>query len=404
MSALAPRLVPRRWRELSERSAQLRLTLLYSGMFLLLGTVLIAIILVFFATGTVIGSSSRAITVAPVGAGGPARDAISQQYSADVARLLVISWLTLLLTAVASAPLGWFAAGRMLRPLRQMAASARNISAGNLHDRLALTGPHDEFKQLGDTVDDLLARLEAAFAAQRRFVANAAHELRTPLTLERTLLQVALADPSASEASLRATCEELLESGRNQERLIDGLLTLATGERGLERREWFELAPLAQRSLDAMQPEIASRRVHTRVSLAPASVLGDPALVQRLFANLLDNAICYNRPDGWVEVETSTVGGRTTLRVANSGPVVPPEAVERLFEPFHRLGTERLAANGHYGLGLSIARVTATAHGATITAEAATDGGLVVTVAFAAADELTGSPAGASRHPPSPPA
>ena len=382
MGSLLLRLVPRRWRELSERSARLRLTLLYSGMFLLLGTVLIAIILVFFATGTVIGSSSRAITVAPVGSGGPVRDAFSQQHSADTGRLLAIAWLTLALTAVASAPLGWFAAGRMLRPLRQMTASARTISAGNLHDRLALTGPDDEFKQLGDTIDDLLARLEAAFAAQRRFVANAAHELRTPLTLERTLLQVALADPNATEASLKATCEELLESGRNQERLLDGLLTLATGERGLERREWFDLAPLAQRSLDAVRPEIESWRLDARIWLTPASVLGDPALVQRLIANLLDNAIRYNRPDGWVEVETSTAAGATTLRIVNSGPVVPPEAVERLFEPFHRLGTERVAANGHYGLGLSIARAIATAHGATITAEAPTDGGLVVMVVF----------------------
>ena len=388
MSALALRLIPRRWRELSERSARLRLTLLYSGMFLVLGTVLIAIILVLFRSGTVIGSSSRAITVSPVGSGTLVRDPFSQQHAADTGRLLAIAWLTLALTAVASAPLGWFAAGRTLRPLRQMASAARNISAGNLHDRLALTGPRDEFRQLGDTIDDLLARLEAAFAAQRRFVANAAHELRTPLTLERTLLQVALADPNATEASLRTTCEELLQSGRNQERLLEGLLTLATGERGLERREWFDLAPLAQRSLDAVQPEIESRRLHMRMSLAPARILGDPALVQRLFANLLDNAVRYNREDGRVEVETATASSGTTLRVANSGPVVPPEAVERLFEPFHRHGTERVAANGHYGLGLSIARAIATAHGATITAEAPSDGGLVVVVVFPAADSV----------------
>ena len=389
MSALALRLIPRRWRELSERSARLRLTLLYSGMFLVLGTVLIAIILVLFWNGTVIGSSSHAIAVGPVGSGAPVRDPFSQQHSADVARLLAVSWLTLVVTAVASAPLGWFAAGRMLRPLRQMTASAQTISAGNLHDRLALTGPRDEFRQLGDTIDALLGRLEAAFAAQRRFVANAAHELRTPLTLERTLLQVALADPNATEASLRATCEELLESGRNQERLLEGLLTLATGERGLERREWFDLAPLAQRSLDATQSEIESRRLHTRILLVPASVLGDPALVQRLFANLLDNAVRYNREDGWVEVETATASSGTTLRVANSGPVVPPAAVERLFEPFHRLGTERVAANGHYGLGLSIARAIATAHGATVTAEAPQDGGLVVVVVFPAPSRVT---------------
>jgi signal transduction histidine kinase len=383
------RLVPHRWRELSERSARLRLTLLYSGMFLLLGTVLIVIILVLVGNGDVVGSSAESVTAVPVGRAVPLHDAVTQQHSADVARLLAVSWLTLALTAVASAPLGWFAAGRMLRPLRQMTASAQTISAGNLHDRLALSGPDDEFKQLGDTVDDLLARLEAAFAAQRRFVANAAHELRTPLTLERTLLQVALADPNVSEASLRATCEELLQAGRNHERLLEGLLTLATGERGLERREWFDLAPLAQSSLDAVTPEIDSHSLEVRTLLPPASVLGDPALVQRLVANLIDNAVRYNRPKGWVEVETSTSSAGTTLRVANSGSVVPPEAVEGLFEPFHRLGAERVADNGHYGLGLSIARAIATAHGATITADAPPDGGLVVTVVFPTTEATT---------------
>jgi signal transduction histidine kinase len=383
------RLVPHRWRELSERSARLRLTLLYSGMFLLLGTVLIVIILVLVGNGDVVGSSAESVTAVPVGRAVPLHDAVTQQHSADVARLLAVSWLTLALTAVASAPLGWFAAGRMLRPLRQMTASAQTISAGNLHDRLALSGPDDEFKQLGDTVDDLLARLEAAFAAQRRFVANAAHELRTPLTLERTLLQVALADPNVSEASLRATCEELLQAGRNHERLLEGLLTLATGERGLERREWFDLAPLAQRSLDAVTPEIDSHSIEVRTLLPPASVLGDPALVQRLVANLIDNAVRYNRPNGWVEVETSTSSAGTTLRVANSGSVVPPEAVEGLFEPFHRLGAERVADNGHYGLGLSIARAIVTGHRATITADAPPDGGLVVTVVFPTTDATT---------------
>ena len=390
------RLVPRRWRDVSERSARVRLTLLYSGMFLLLGTVLIVIIFGFVTQGEIVGSSAQAVAVSPSGTG--VHELVSQQHSADVGRLLAISWLTLAFTAVASAPLGWFAAGRTLRPLRQMTASARTISAGNLHDRLALVGPDDEFKQLGDTVDDLLGRLEAAFAAQRRFVANAAHELRTPLTLERTLLQVALADPNASEASLRATCEELLQAGRSQERLLEGLLTLATGERGLERREWFDLAPLAQRSFEAARPEIESRGLDARVWLPPASVLGDPALVQRLVANLIDNAVRYNRPDGWVEVETSTAPRGATLRVANSGPAVPPDAVESLFEPFHRHGAERLADNGHYGLGLSIARAIATAHGATITAEPGSEGGLSVTVVFPAGDQVMGG------GTPSPPA
>jgi signal transduction histidine kinase len=217
-------------------------------------------------------------------------------------------------------------------------------------------------------------------------VANAAHELRTPLTLERTLIQVALADPNADAASLRATCEELLEAGRNQERLLEGLLTLATGERGLERREWLDLASLAQRALDAMRPELESRSLDVRTWLRPASVLGDPALVQRLVANLLDNAVRYNRPNGWVELDISTASAGTTLRVANSGPLLAPEAVDRLFEPFHRLGSDRVAADGHYGLGLSIARAIATAHGATVTATAPEDGGLVVTVVFPVGD------------------
>lgn len=355
---------------------------MYSGMFLLLGTALIAIIFVLVRNGEVIGSSSQAISVAPSTGGAPVHAAVSQQHSADLARLLAVSWLTLVFTAVASVPLGWFAAGRLLRPLRHMTGAARTISAGNLNDRLAVAGPDDEFKQLGDTFDDLLTRLETAFAAQRRFVANAAHELRTPLTLERTLLQVALADPNASEASLRATCQELLESGRNQERLLDGLLTLATGERGLDRREQFDLAPLAQRSLAGLRSEIERRYLQAATRLGAASVVGDPALVERLIANLLDNAVRHNRPEGWIKVETVIGPDGSLLTIANSGPVIAPEAVERLFEPFQRLGPERVADDGHYGLGLSIARAIATAHDATITARPQPEGGLMVTVSF----------------------
>ena len=355
---------------------------MYSGMFLLLGTALIAIIFVLVRNGEVIGSSSQAISVAPSTGGAPVHAAVSQQHSADLARLLAVSWLTLVFTAVASVPLGWFAAGRLLRPLRHMTGAARTISAGNLNDRLAVAGPDDEFKQLGDTFDDLLTRLETAFAAQRRFVANAAHELRTPLTLERTLLQVALADPNASEASLRATCQELLESGRNQERLLDGLLTLATGERGLDRREQFDLAPLAQRSLAGLRSEIERRYLQAATRLGAASVVGDPALVERLIANLLDNAVRHNRPEGWIKVETVMGPDGSLLTIANSGPVIAPEAVKRLFEPFQRLGPERVADDGHYGLGLSIARAIATAHDATITARPQPEGGLMVTVSF----------------------
>lgn len=396
MSALALRLVPRRWRGPLGRSARLRLTLMFAAMFLALGSAVVLVVFALVHTRTAVSVSAQ-----PTGSGAVLH-AVSQQHSFDEARLEAVSWLTLAFTAVASLPLGWFVAGRVLRPLRQMTASARTISAGNLHERLALRGPDDEFKQLGDTIDDLLARLEAAFAAQRRFVANAAHELRTPLTLERTLLQVALADPDATEASLRATCQELLESGRSQERLLEGLLTLATGERGLEQRQRFDLAPLAERSVKALAPEMERGRLTATARLTPAHVLGDPALVERLISNLLDNAIRYNRPGGRIEIETATTSGRAVLRVANTGPIVAPEDVDRLFEPFQRLGTERVAADGHYGLGLSIARAIATAHDATITADPQGEGGLVVVVSFPGVEEVT--PAVDARHTGSPPA
>jgi signal transduction histidine kinase len=382
-----PRLVPRRWRRLSERSARLRLTLLYSGMFLLLGTALIAIILAFAWNSNVVATTSQAVAVGPSGSGAPVREVVTSQPAGRVAGLLAVAWLTLAGTALVSAPLGWFAAGRMLRPLRQMTTTARTISAGNLHDRLALTGPDDEFKQLGDTVDDLLARLEASFAAQRRFVANAAHELRTPLTLERTLLQVALADPNVSEASLRATCEELLASGRSQERLLEALLTLATSERGLEQHDPLDLAPLVKRALEQVGPEIERRGLRLTAVLARATTSGDRALLERLTANLLENAVGHNRDGGSIGVETSTESDRAILRVTNSGRTIGADEVERLFEPFRRGGGERTEANGHHGLGLSIARAIVLAHDGEIVAEPAPGGGLAVTVRLPAVTE-----------------
>ncbi|MGH2885231.1 MAG: sensor histidine kinase, partial [Solirubrobacteraceae bacterium] len=289
---------------------------MYSGLFLLLGTAIVAVIFVVVQTGAAIDvSGSSAVSAVPGQGGSIVHNVVSQQHSADVARVLAVSWLTLVLAAGASAVLGWFAAGRVLRPLRQMTAGARAITAGNLDERLALAGPDDEFKQLGDTVDDLLSRLEASFAAQRRFVANAAHELRTPLTLERTLLQVALADPNASAASLRAVCEELLASGRNQERLLEALLTLATSERGLEHREPIDLVPLVQREAQAPRVESEQRRIEMTLELSPARVRGDRAMVERLIANLLDNAVRHNVEGGRVQVTTNLEGDRAVLRV-----------------------------------------------------------------------------------------
>jgi signal transduction histidine kinase len=322
-----------------------------------------------------------------------AQDVVAQQQSADHRRLLAVSWLVLVITAVASAVLAWFASGRVLRPLRQITATARTISAGNLGERLALQGPNDEFRQLGDTLDELLARLESAFEAQRRFVANASHELRTPLTLERTLLQVALGDPDASAAKLRTTCEELLASGREQERLLEALLTLASSERGLDHRLPFDLATLAERALAGARAEITRRGLALVTSLAAAPALGDPALAERLATNLVDNAVRYNVPGGRIELSTATDGDHVALSVTNTGPVVSPRDVERLFEPFQRLDPARTGTeDGHHGLGLSIVRAIAGAHNGTVVARPQADGGLAVTVTLPIAADRRGTP------------
>ena len=204
------------------------------------------------------------------------RGKVVAQQDTDIDRLLEYSWLGLALTALVAGGLGWVAADRVLRPLRAITSTARTISAGNLHQRLALSGAEDEFKQLGDTLDDLLARLEGSFEAQRRFVANASHELRTPLTLERTLLQVALADPDATAATLRSACEELLASQSEHEQLLEALLTLASSERGLERREPLDLSALTERALQAARPEIQRRGLELEVRLDPPRPRASP--------------------------------------------------------------------------------------------------------------------------------
>ncbi|MGH2875762.1 MAG: sensor histidine kinase [Solirubrobacteraceae bacterium] len=305
---------------------------------------------------------------------------VAQQHS-DLRVMLAVSAVMLVVACVASILLGWLVSGRLLRPLRRMTETARTITATDLGRRLALAGPDDEFKQLGDTLDDLLGRLQHAFESQRRFVANASHELRTPLAVDRTLLQVALTDPQASAEQLRAVCEELLASGREQERLLEALLTLASSERGLERIEPVDLARIARTALAATDAALRERSLRLVAELAPAPASGDAALLQRLVANLVDNAVEYNRPGGAVEVRTGSDGGRAFVSVDNDGPTLRAEDIDRLFEPFQRLGGERRAvADGHHGLGLSIVQAIAAAHGAAFVARAREGGGLSVTV------------------------
>ena len=300
-------------------------------------------------------------------------------------QVLIASALGLAAMAVVAVVLGWLVAGRFLRPLRAITATARDISATNLHRRLGRPGRrNDEFTELAATLDDLFARLEAAFAAQRRFVANASHELRTPLTAERTLLQVALADPDATADTLRAACRDVLALGEAQARLIDALLTLASGDRGVDRPEPFDLAAIAR---DAVESRAAAAREHgvtVGTALRPAPSTGDPSLVESLVTNLVDNAIRHNVPGGRVSVTVSTLDGRAAVAVRNTGPVVPPGEVDRLFQPFQRLAGQRLQHTDGHGLGLAIVRAIAGAHAATIQVDAPPEGGLDVRVTFPA--------------------
>ena len=270
----------------------------------------------------------------------------------------------------------------MLRPLRTITTTARDISARNLHQRLAVAGPDDEFRQLGQTLDGLFGRLEASFLAQRHFVANASHEMRTPVAAEKTVLQVALADPEATMPTLRSACEKALQWNGQQERLIDSLLTLASSEREIERWEPFDLADIAARAVLDRHQDAGRRdiRVDTGLSAAPAT--GDPALAESLIANLVSNAIRHNVDGGRIEISTAITDGRAVVTVSNTGPLVPPDEVDRLFQPFQRPGSQRVRQGGGHGLGLAIVRAIVTVHGAELTARARPEGGLDISVSF----------------------
>jgi signal transduction histidine kinase len=299
----------------------------------------------------------------------------------------LLEWSAIALAAVALLSIGmaWWLSGRALRPLRTMNARAREISAESLHRRLGLDDRHDEIGELATTFDALLERLEAAFESQRRFVANASHELRTPLTLERTLVEVALADPDASLDSLRLVCERVVASTEAQERMLDALLTLARSEAGVAAGEQVDLAVLVAEALLQREPRLTGVTVER--ALEPALVIGDRALLERLVANLLDNAIVHNSGDErWIRIATSVTGGTPGLRIANGGLAVSVEDAESMFEPFRRGVGERLGSDdGGLGLGLSIVRAVTLAHGAEITAQPLAEGGIEFELRFLSA-------------------
>jgi signal transduction histidine kinase len=384
---LHPRLSQRVFRpHLPRRSVRLRLTLLYGCLFLLSGAGLLAItyLLVQNALAGPIGTSGGTL---PRNAGSgivhaPAGNGLPAQQAADLHQLLVQSAIALAIMAVVSIGLGWLVAGRVLTPLRVMTATTRRISERSLHERLAMGGPDDELKGLSDTIDELLARLEAAFDSQRRFVANASHELRTPLMLTQTMLQVALADPDLTLDSLRSTCHDVIAVGKDQAQLIDALLVLARSQRGLDHRDPVDLAAVVADTLNSAEATAASAGLTVDTTIHPALVAGDERLVRTLVANLVNNAVRYNRPRGNIQILATTQAGRALLKVTNTGPPVPCDQIDRLLQPFQRLSDQRSTDRDGLGLGLSIVAAIAAAHGATLSLHPQPTGGMTVDVAF----------------------
>jgi signal transduction histidine kinase len=400
----------RGWPRLPHRTARLRLTALYGGLFLTCGAVLLAVSYLLaeqaIAPGGKVNETAFTQIQVPPGlitvhqgsqALTPGQVSLlmltlgKQITTSDLRQVLVDAPIALAIVTLVALALGWLVAGRVLRPLAVITATARRISANSLDQRLALRGPDDELKALGDTLDDLLARLQASFEAQRHFVANASHELRTPLTRERAMLQVALDDPGTSAETWRDVAGEVLASNTEQESLIEALLTLATSESGLGRHEPIDLAAVTDEVLLTRRTEAERLGLRIRAATQPAALDGDLLLTERLVANLIDNAVRHNVAGGHVEVTTGTRNGRAVLSVASTGPVIPAAEVGRLFQPFQRLNERRAHHGDGHGLGLSIVRAIATAHDAAIGARAMHGGGLAVDITFPPSDPCTAS-------------
>ncbi len=357
-----------------------RLTLVYGGLFVLAGLILLGATYVLVGRDGMAAGSVQRASEAVIGPDGqPAINTIVKDTRADTMHALLTQGLiALLVVSLAAIALGWLIAGRMLQPLHAITAAARRIAESpaadrGLHERIGMTGPDDEVKQLADTFDVMLARLDQSFDGQRRFIANASHELRTPLTLNRTLLEVALT-PETASPEVRQLGSTLLAINDRHSRLIDGLLLLARSDREVTERSYVDLA-------DIVDHVAVSDTVKVVAEPFEAAVLGDPVLLERLVQNLVENGVRHNVPvNGWVRVTTLTrPDGWVELRVSNSGPVVPRYEVPGLFEPFHRYRSERLVSPGA-GLGLSIVRAVARAHGGEARADSREEGGLDVAV------------------------
>jgi signal transduction histidine kinase len=381
-------------------SARSRLTLLYASLFALGGAALVFITYLLVAD-SLHSSPRRSIPpvvqtaisscVSAAQANGSAAQTMQKcaaiyangvqagvvvQRSATLSHLLTYSLLSLAGAVLVAALAGWLVAGRILRPVHRLTAAARAATEQNLSHRIALQGPRDELRELADTFDTMLDRLDRAFTSQRQFIANASHELRTPLTVMRTAMDVVLARPEPSREELMSMAAEVRQAVDHSERLIEVLLVLARNDQARALTDPLDLAAVAEDALEGR----AADGITTTVALDEAPVTGDGVLLERLIANLLDNAERYNIAGGTIAISTSAHDAASVLRVINTGAVVPAEMVDRLFLPFTRLD-DRTRHDG-FGLGLALVSSIATVHNGTVHASAATTGGLDVTVSF----------------------
>jgi signal transduction histidine kinase len=408
-------------RALFPQRVRTRLTLLYAVLFLLAGASLLALTYALLASrlpaSTHASGSTRAPAIckqllaqsaknlaAPSGkisvAKAPnsltakckaafqavARAASQNQRQRTLDSLLVASLIGLGVITILSAGHGWLLSGKALGPVRRITETARRASAAHLGERLALSGPQDELQELADTFDEMLERLDQAFASQKRFVANAAHELRTPLTVMRTSIDVTLSKPTRTPKQLEAMAAKIRRSIDRAEATIDALLTLASTESAPAGAEIVDLATAAEDALDTASPSIAEHDLRVDAELEPATTSGDSVLLERMIANLVDNAVRHNEPHGWIRVQTGVRNAHAVFEIANSGPRVPEEMIPSLFEPFGR-AEQRLNPRDGVGLGLSIAQAIGLAHGASLVAHSQPDGGLTVTVALERAND-----------------
>ncbi|SNX64535.1 signal transduction histidine kinase [Streptomyces sp. TLI_55] len=376
---------------------RIRLTLLYGGMFLIAGILLLSIIYLLAANALNVGSdlpfkvvsgtvSSESCNITSAQLPAPdlnhaLNECVNEQRQHALDNLLSRSLLALLGLAIIAFAFGYAMAGRVLSPLGRITRTARAVAGSDLSRRIELDGPDDELKELADTFDDMLERLQRAFTAQQRFVGNASHELRTPLAINRTLLEVHLSDPGAP-VELQQLGKTLLATNERSEQLVEGLLLLARSDNQIVERKPVDLAEVAEQAVDQVHAEAEAKGVEIRGERLSAVVQGNGVLLERIALNLVQNAVRYNVPeDGWVEVTTEIQHGQAVLVVSNTGPVVPAYEIDNLFEPFKRLrGADRTGSDKGVGLGLSIVRSVARAHGGHIYAQPREGGGLVMRV------------------------